>query len=75
MAPWITMSDTADIMPLTSLCWKMFLPMDTPWPPASRESWTMFRTSMSEFILGPPAMSTGTIAPRTTSLKESMSPV
>lgn len=74
-APCSTISETADIMPFTSLCWKMFLPMDTPCPPASSESWTMLSTSMSESIFGPPAMTTGTMAPLTTSLKESMSPV
>ena len=36
---------------------------------------TGFAMSMSVFILGPPAMTTGARAPLTTSLKESMSPV
>gem|GEM_PF-5321414 len=58
-----------------SSAWKTFLPMATPAPPASIESWAIYRISSVVPIFGSPVTTTGMGQPPVTSLNESMSPV
>src|SRR5438093_848823 len=61
----------ARVMPIGSLAWKMFRPIETPTAPPERAPSTISRAARSESSFGPPATTTGTGQPRTTSLNVS----